>query len=239
MIFPDKYKVNKKYPKKLFLDNKDIEAKDRTFIKKHIISVTLAAQISGEEIPSIDNEDYKYKVIQYLEVELDNIKNSNDMGKIFQNTFKSPLIVKFHDNNGYCTYSYALKRINKSFSNEIVISDSFTTRKKDSFIDVEIRSLYNDFLDISKLLNNSDKVCLYHELYVKAFIIENRQLFNDYMKFLESKVYYDFINMMSFYDALVNLLQCKKELNRASTISKKIEINNRKNSCIDRIYSLI
>lgn len=59
-----------------------------------------------------------------------------------------------------------------SNSNEIVIRDSFTTRKKDSFIDIETsidietRSLYNynDFLDISKLLNNSDKVCLYYEL---------------------------------------------------------------------------
>ena len=96
---------------------------------------------------------------------------------------------------------------------------SFTTRKKDSFIDIETRSLYNynDFLDISKLLNNSDKVCLYYELYIKSFIIENRQLLNDYM----------------------NFLQCKNELNRASIISKKIEINNRKNSYIDRIYSLI
>ena len=70
---------------------------------------------------------------------------------------------------------------------------------------------------ISKLLNNSDKVCLYYELYIKSFIIENRQLLNDYM----------------------NFLQCKNELNRASIISKKIEINNRKNSYIDRIYSLI
>ena len=106
-----------------------------------------------------------------------------------------------------------------SNSNEIVIRDSFTTRKKDSFVDIETRSLYNynDFLDISKLLNNSDKVCLYYELYIKSFIIENRQLLNDYM----------------------NFLQCKNELNRASIISKKIEINNRKNSYIDRIYSLI
>ena len=93
-----------------------------------------------------------------------------------------------------------------SNSNEIVIRDSFTTRKKDSFIDIETRSLYN-----------SDKVCLYYELYIKSFIIENRQLLNDYM----------------------NFLQCKNELNRASIISKKIEINNRKNSYIDRIYSLI
>ena len=92
MIFPDKYKVNKKYPKKLFLDNKEIESKDRTFIKKHIVSVELVAQISGEDIPSVDNEDYKYKVIQYLEVELDDIKYVKDMGSIFQNIFKSPLI---------------------------------------------------------------------------------------------------------------------------------------------------
>ena len=37
MIFPDNYKINKKYPKNLFLDNKEIESKNRTFIKKHVV----------------------------------------------------------------------------------------------------------------------------------------------------------------------------------------------------------
>ena len=60
MIFPDRYKTNKKYPKKLFLENKDIETKDRSFIKKHVISVELSHQIMGEDIPSVDNEDYKF-----------------------------------------------------------------------------------------------------------------------------------------------------------------------------------
>ena len=239
MIFPDKYKVNKKYPKKLFLDNKEIESKDRTFIKKHIVSVELVAQISGEDIPSVDNEDYKYKVIQYLEVELDDIKYAKDMGSIFQNIFKSPLIVKFYDKSGYYAYSYALKRISKVDNKDVVLIDYFTTRKVDSFIDIENRGLYNKFLDIDKIINNSNKVCLYYEVYIKAFVIENRKLINDFVVFLESKVYYEFENMISLYDVLVELMQCEENLKKVNIISEKIEVNGKKKALLEKLKNLI
>lgn len=239
MIFPDKYKVNKKYPKKLFLDNKEIESKDRTFIKKHIVSVELVAQISGEDIPSVDNEDYKYKVIQYLEVELDDIKNAKGMGSIFQNIFKSPLIVKFYDKNGYYAYSYALKRISKVDNKEVVLIDYFTTRKVDSFVDIDTRELYDRFLNIGKVLNNSNKVCLYYEVYIKSFIIENRKLINSFMDLLESNVYYEFKSMISLYNILVQLIQCENCLNKVNTISKKIDINNKKKLFLDKLENVI
>ena len=239
MIFPDKYKVNKKYPKKLFLDNKEIESKDRTFIKKHIVSVELVAQISGEDIPSVDNEDYKYKVIQYLEVELDDIKNAKDMGSIFQNIFKSPLIVKFYDKKGYYAYSYALKRISKVDNKEVVLIDYFTTKKVDSFIDIDTRELYDRFLNIGKVLNNSNKVCLYYEVYIKSFIIENRKLINSFMDLLESNVYYEFKSMISLNNILVQLIQCENCLNKVNTISKKIDINNKKKLFLDKLENVI
>lgn len=239
MIFPDKYKVNKKYPKKLFLDNKEIESKDRTFIKKHIVSVELVAQISGEDIPSVDNEDYKYKVIQYLEVELDDIKYAKDMGVIFQNIFKSPLIVKFYDKNGYYAYSYALKRISKVDNKEVVLIDYFITKKVDSFIDIETIGLYNEYLAIDKILNNSNKVCLYYEVYIKSFIIENRKLINNYIDLLNSKLYYNFQNMFDFYSTLVELIICEENIKKANVISKKIEINNKKKMILEKIEILI
>ena len=239
MIFPDKYKVNKKYPKKLFLDNKEIESKDRTFIKKHVLSVELVAQISGEDIPSVDNEDYKYKVIQYLEVELDDIKYAKDMGSIFQNIFKSPLIVKFNDKKGYYAYSYALKRISKVDNKDVVLIDYFTTKKIDSFVDVEARELYNKFLSIDKVLNNSNKVCLYYEVYIKAFIIENRKLINNYVDLLNSKLYYNFQNMFDFYSTLVELIICEENIKKANVINKKMEINNKKKMILEKIENLI
>lgn len=239
MIFSDKYKVNKKYPKKLFLDNKDIEAKDRSFIKKHIVSVELVAQISGEDIPSVDNENYKYKVIQYLEVELDDINNVKVMGSIFQNIFKSPLIVKFKDNSGYYAYSYALKRISKVDNKEVVITDYFITKKIDSFIDIETRDLYNKFLVMDKILNNSNKVCLYYEIYVKSFIIENRKLINNFLYLLDSSTYYDFQNITSLYETLVGLIQCENNLNKSNTISEKIKINNNKKVLLEKLEKLM
>lgn len=239
MIFPDKYKVNKKYPKKLFLDNKEIESKDRTFIKKHIVSVELVAQISGEDIPSVDNEDYKYKVIQYLEVELDDIKNAKDMGSIFQNIFKSPLIVKFYDKRGYYAYSYALKRISKVDNKEVVLIDYFTTKTVDSFIDIETIGLYNEYLAINKILNNSNKVCLYYEVYIKSFIIENRKLINNYVDLLNKKLFYKFQNMFNLYNALVELITCENNLKKANVISEKIEINNKKKILLEKVEKFI
>lgn len=238
MIFPDKYKINKKYPKKLFLDNKEIESKDRTFIKKHVLSVELVAQISGEDIPSVDNKDYKYKVIQYLEVELDDIKNANDMGVIFQKIFKSPLIVKFYDKSGYYAYSYALKRISKVDNNEVVIIDYFTTNKVDSVVDIDTRELYDKFLAIDKVLNYSDKVCLYYEIYTKAFIIENRKLINNSIDLLHNKVYYELKNMIDLYYKLVELIQCESSLKKANTISEKIDINNKKKILLRKLKIL-
>ena len=238
MIFPDKYKVNKKYPKKLFLDNKEIESKDRTFIKKHIVSVELVAQISGEDIPSVDNEDYKYKVIQYLEVELDDIKNANDMGVIFQKIFKSPLIVKFYDKSGYYAYSYALKRISKVDNNDVVITDYFTSKKIDSFVDIYSRELYDKFLAINNILNDFNKVCLYYEIYLKAFIIENRELINNFIDLLDNKVYYELKNMLNLYFILVELIQCEKSLMKANNIGEKIDINNKKKILLGKIKKL-
>lgn len=239
MIFPDKYKVNKKYPKKLFLDNKEIESKDRTFIKKHIVSVELVAQISGEDIPSVDNEDYKYKVIQYLEVELDDIKNAKDMGSIFQNIFKSPLIVKFYDKSGYYAYSYALKRISKVDDKEVVLIDYFITKKVDSFIDIETIGLYNEYLAIDNILNNSNKVCLYYEIYIKSFIIENRKLINNYVDLLNKKLFYKFQNMFDLYNTLVELITCENNLKKANVISEKIEINNKKKILLEKVEKFI
>lgn len=239
MIFPDKYKVNKKYPKKLFLDNKEIESKDRTFIKKHIVSVELVAQISGEDIPSVDNEDYNYKVIQYLEVELDDIKYAKDMGVIFQNIFKSPLIVKFYDKNGYYAYSYALKRISKVDNKEVVLIDYFITKKVDSFIDIETIGLYNEYLAIDNILNNSNKVCLYYEIYIKSFIIENRKLINNYVDLLNKKLFYKFQNMFDLYNTLVELITCENNLKKANVISEKIEINNKKKILLEKVEKFI
>ena len=235
MIFPDRYKTNKKYPKKLFLENKDIEAKDRSFIKKHIISVELSHQIMGEDIQSVDNEDYKYKVIQYLEVEIDDVKNTKGMGEIFQSIFKSPLIVKFYDEKGYYIYSLALKRISKVNSNEIVITDIFSTKKLDYITNIDVKSLYDKYINLDSLLNQLNKVYLYYEIYIKTFIIDNRKVINCYKDLLDSKIYYDFNEMIGIHTALIGLIQCEDNIKKASTISEKIEINNKKKEYLDII----
>ena len=73
---------------------------------------------------------YYYNNGEEDEVELDDIKYAKDMGVIFQNIFKSPLIVKFYDKNGYYSYSYALKRISKVEDSLIEVMQAEERREK-------------------------------------------------------------------------------------------------------------
>ncbi|MDY3958481.1 hypothetical protein [Romboutsia timonensis] len=41
--------------------------------------------------------------------------------------------------------------------------------------------------------------------------------------------------MIDTYTALIGLIQCENNIKRASTISEKIEINNKKKECLDII----
>lgn len=239
MIFPDKYKQNKKYPKKLFLENKDIDSKARTSIKKHLVSAELSHQISGEEIPSVDNEEYKYKVIQYLVVELDDIKYTKEMGEIFQRAFKSPLIIKFFDNNGYFTYSLAIKRLNKLNNNETVLDEILITNRYDNVINMDIVNIYTDNLNFDNLLNKSNKQSLYYEIYLKVYIIENRKNFNNYKNLLESKIYYDLRNMIKIHKAIDNIIDIDINIRKSPTISSKIELNNKRKEYLKLINEIM
>lgn len=239
MIFSDNYKVNKKYPKKLFLENKEIDAKSRSKIKKHVIAVELSHQIMNEEITSIDNDEYKYKVIQYLLVELDDIKNAKEIGEIFQNAFKSPLIIKINDNRGYFAYSLALKRINKINSNEIVIDDIFITDKYDDIINVDMINLFSRYLNMDNLLNKSNKLSLYYEIYLKAFIIENRKNISSYKDLLTYNFYYDLEKMKNIHKCIKEIIEINLSLIKSLTIKDKLELNNRKKDIFYTIENIV
>lgn len=239
MIFSDNYKVNKKYPKKLFLENKEIDAKSRSKIKGHVTTVELSHQIMGEEIPSIDNEEYKHKVIQYLLVELDDIKNAKEMGEIFQNVFKSPLIVKFYDSKGYFVYSLALKRINKINANEIVIDDIFITDKYDDIINMDMVSLFSTYLNMDNLLSKSNKLSLYYEIYLKAFIIENRKNISSYKDLLNYNFYYDLEKMKIIHKCIKEIIEINLSLIKSLTIKDKVELNNRKKDIFHTIENIV
>ena len=73
---PDTYKVDVKVALKDFIPN-DLKPNDKKRIKDAVKSVRLDYQIAGEEIPSVNNEEYRCQVIQFYDIEVVNIKDAN------------------------------------------------------------------------------------------------------------------------------------------------------------------
>lgn len=89
---PDTYRVDVKVALKDFIPN-DLKPNDKKRIKDAVKSVRLDYQIVGEEIPSVNNEEYHCQVIQFYDIEVANIKDANFLASTYQNLIK-PLLVE-------------------------------------------------------------------------------------------------------------------------------------------------
>lgn len=67
---------------------KDLKPSDKKRIKDTVKSVKLEYQITGEEIPAVNNEEYRCQVIQFYDIEVENIKDANFLGVVYQNCIK-------------------------------------------------------------------------------------------------------------------------------------------------------
>lgn len=70
---PERYEINQEIKlKNLIL--KEFKPIEKKKIKEYIKSVTLKYMINDEEIPSVEDERYNFKVIQYFDFEITDIK---------------------------------------------------------------------------------------------------------------------------------------------------------------------
>ena len=84
---PDTYRIDVKVALKDFIP-KDLKPNDKKRIKDTVKSVRLDYQIAGEEIPSVNNEEYRCQVIQFYDIEVANIKDANFLASTYQNLIK-------------------------------------------------------------------------------------------------------------------------------------------------------
>ena len=88
---PDTYRVDVKVALKEFIP-KALKPNDKKRIKDAVKSVRLDYQIAGEEIPSVNNGEYRCQVIQFYDIEVTDIKEANFLASKYQNIIK-PLCV--------------------------------------------------------------------------------------------------------------------------------------------------
>ena len=220
---PDTYRVDVNVALKDFIP-KDLKPNDKKRIKHVVKSVRLEYQIAGEEIPSVNNEEYRCQVIQFYDIEVTNIKDANFVAAIYQNLIKPLCVLHMHDTKDE-VYSLAVKRLSQTDDMQIVVEQTLLTDKYMLGVPDSNRDRLLAYMNYAKLKNKVDKVQLYREWFYKAYMIVNEKAYIHTDKLLDGNSWYDSDRTARICQKYVELVMSKSKLKAAVTNAERMKLN--------------
>ena len=220
---PDTYRVDVNVALKDFIP-KDLKPNDKKRIKDVVKSVRLEYQIAGEEIPSVNNEEYRCQVIQFYDIEVTNIKDANFVAAIYQNLIKPLCVLHMHDTKDE-VYSLAVKRLSQTDDMQIVVEQTLLTDKYMLGVPDSNRDRLLAYMNYAKLKNKVDKVQLYREWFYKAYMIVNEKAYIHTDKLLDGNSWYDSDRTARICQKYVELVMSKSKLKAAVTNAERMKLN--------------
>lgn len=220
---PDTYRVDVKVALKDFIP-KDLKPNDKKRIKDAVKSVRLDYQITGEEIPSVTNEEYRCQVIQFYDIEVANIKDANFLASTYQNLIKPLCVIHMHDTKDE-VYSMAVKRLSQTDDMQIVVEQTLLTDKYMLGIPDSNRDRFMAYMNYSTVKNKIDKVQLYKEWFYKAYMVVNEKAYIHTDKLLDGNTWYDSDRTARICQKYVELVTSRGRLKAAVTNAERMKIN--------------
>lgn len=230
---PEHYKTNVKLALKDFIP-KDLKPDDKKRIKDIIKEVRLMYQITGEEIPSVINNEYRCEVIQFYDMELQSIKAASYLASVYQNLIKPLCIFHMYDSQ-YELYSFAVKRLNQTDDNQIVIEDSILTENYPVGLLDDGRNRLLEYLDYMQIKNKTNKINLYKEWYYRTYMIMNESAYSNTERILDGNGWYDSEHMELLYTYYKKLVDTRGMLKKAITGTEKMNLNKEIKKVIQNI----
>jgi hypothetical protein len=220
---PDRFKVGVKLALKDFIP-KDMKPNDKKRIRDALKGVELEYQMKGEEIPSVNDEDYRCEVIQFYDFELNNIKDANYLASIYQNLIKPFCVLHMHDAKDE-VYSFALKRLNQNDAMQIVVECSILTEKYPVGLPNDARSRLLRYLDYGNIKNRTNKINMYKEWYYRTYMLMNENAYANTERILEGNSWYDIDRMERLYTYYSGLVESRKLVAKVETNAEKMNLN--------------
>lgn len=220
---PDTYRVDIKVALKDFIP-KDVNPSDKKRIKDAVKTVKLEYQIAGEEIPSVINQDYRCQVIQFYDIEVENIKNANFLAATYQNLIKPFCVLHMYDTKDE-VYSLAIKRLSLADNTQIVIENSLVTQSFMLNVPDSSRDRFLAYVNFIQTKNKQDKVSLYKEWFYKAYLLQNERAYAKVDLVLESNFWYDSGRIAQIALKYMELVKQRESLKKAVTNAERMKVN--------------
>ena len=230
---PDRYRTDVKVDLKDFIPN-DIKPNDKKRIRNAVKNISLSYQIVGEEIPSVVDDNYRCQVIQFYEIELENIKEANFLASIYQSLIKPFCVIRMYDTKDE-VYSLAVKRLNQIEETQIVIEHSLLTEKFALNVPDSSKNKFLEYIDFVQVKNKQNKVNMYKEWFYKTYIIQNEKAYSNAEAVLEGNFWYDSGKAFQVMMKYMELVKQRDNLKKAVTNAERMESNKMIKKAIEEL----
>ena len=220
---PDAYKLDVNVDLKDFIP-KDLKPNDKKRIKDAVKYVKLEYQIAGEEIPSVNNEEYRCQVIQFYDIEVANIKDANFLATIYQKLIKPLCVIHMHDSTDE-VYSFAIKRLSQMDNMQVMIEQSLLTDKFMVGVPDSSRNRLQAYMDYLQIKNKTNKLNLYREWFYKAYMLEHEKAYADTNMILDGNSWYDSDRTVRLCKKYMELVASRDGLKSAVTNADRMRYN--------------
>lgn len=234
---PERFKTNLEIKLNDFIP-KDLNPNDKKRVKSAIRSVRMTYQITGEEIPSLIDDEHRCQVIQFYEIELENIKDANHIASIYQGLIKPLCVIRFYDSKEEA-FSFADKRLSQTEEDQIVVVDTYITQRYLYGLPGEGIGQYLKYLSFDKVKNKTDKLSFYREWMYKIYLIEHRAAFAETDGILNNNAWYSSTRASDIYQKYVELVKAREMISRVSLNSERIMANKMVRSAMESLNRLV
>jgi hypothetical protein len=211
---------------------------DKKKLKFCLKSVCLTHQIQGETIPSFVDDQYRYEVIQFLDVQLDTMKKAESAATVLHKLFKPPCIIQFHD-SVQGAVSFADKRLSRQHDQEIVLEKQVVTPVQPISFFQDTASLWGRTMDFNKMVNISNKRGFYLEAMTKAFICGYSSLYSRMPEFLHTPVWYHSAAVQALYGKMETLRYLNLQKDRAVQTKDKVALNQQMKAVMQELETML
>lgn len=212
---------------KLFLRPEQSTA-DRSRLRKILKKATPTHQLADTIIPSIITPEIRCEAIQFLDIQLTDLKHREFAAKLIQPLLKEHAVLCLQDTRGSFAISYALKRLSKTEDAAIVITHAYTTA---------IHPLGADLSQLHHvaLLNRTNKRDHYLEAMVKSCLLDHPRLFIGAGELFLQKFWHHAPTVLALFDQVQALASLKLQKDRAKSNADKAVLNTSIKTAIECI----
>lgn len=235
---PEQYYLHKEFDVKSIIP-KGIKYNEKKRMQDNVKQVKLEWQLSGEQVPSREDDEINCKVIMFFSIELTSLKHASFIANLLQHHLKGFVILRLYDNEAE-VYSFAIKRLHAIQKDEVVIEESYLTNKLPLVYTHTTKNLLESYTTFDAIQNKFDKYSVYLEVATKVFIISHTKAFQRFEAILNHRqLWLDKMllqNLLIHYKQLVDL---KNAVLQQTKVNEKIKMNAEIKQQLNYLNSLL